>query len=171
MRDSFPHLIDSFLDDAGRAGQVALSRIQRRALMLINLNRAVNSQLSVLLRPWCRVANVRQGVIVMETANASWKMRLCYEQPQLLSALRVKILPSLLSIDIRINPGLARKQELNVPHNVRDLYCYQDFKKNRCLSLESAAYIRDVAGRSEGKLKKILERLAKLAGESGPSVC
>ncbi|RLR17571.1 DUF721 domain-containing protein [Sodalis-like symbiont of Bactericera trigonica] len=116
------------------------------------------------LSPWCRVANVRQGVLVLETANASWKMRLRYEQPRLLSALRAQILPSLSSIDIRINPSMARKQELNAQN--KDSGQQLDRppgEKPRRLSVQSAASIRHVAERSEGKLKNALERLAELA--------
>ncbi|MGL9773109.1 MAG: DUF721 domain-containing protein [Sodalis sp. (in: enterobacteria)] len=167
MRDSRPHPINSLLGDAADTGRVSLSKIQQRAILLLKLNRAVNALLPTLLRPWCRVANVRQGVLVLETANASWLMRLRYEQPQLLSALGTQILPSLSSIDIRINPGLARKQELNAQNNDSGrASCRPLGEKPRRLSVQSAASIRHVAARSEGKLKNALERLAELAGES-----
>ncbi|OIV46281.1 hypothetical protein BK025_12765 [Sodalis sp. TME1] len=167
MRDSRPHPIDSLFGDAAETGRVSLSKIQQRAIMLLKLNRAISALLPAPLRPWCRVANVRQGVMVLETANASWKMRLRYEQPQLLSALRAQILPSLSSIDIRINPGLARKQELNAQNNDSGRQHHRPLgEKPRQLSVQSAASIRHVAAHSEGKLKNALERLAELAGES-----
>lgn len=167
MRDSRPHPINSLFGDAAKTDRVSLSKIQQRAIMLLKLNRAVSVLLPELLRPWCRVANVRQGVMVLETANASWKIRLRYEQPQLLSALRAQILPSLSSIDIRINPSLARKQALNAQNNDSGRQYHRPFgEKTRQLSVQSAASIRHVAARSEGKLKNALERLAELAGES-----
>ncbi|KYP97099.1 hypothetical protein BG74_05595 [Sodalis-like endosymbiont of Proechinophthirus fluctus] len=167
MHDGRPNPIDSLFSDNAEVGHVSLSKIKQRAIMLFNLNHAVNALLPALLRPWCRVANVRQGVIVLETANASWKMRLRYEEPQLLFALRGQILPSLSSIDIRINPGLARKQELNAQNKDSGRQYHRPLReKPRQLSLQSAASIRYVAACSEGKLKNVLERLAELAGES-----
>jgi len=102
MRDSRPQSIESFFDMA--QDQSVLQNVQQRAIALNKLNRAVQGIIPVQLHPWCRVANFRQGILVIETANASWLMRLRYEQSSLLSALRAQILPSLTSIDIRINP-------------------------------------------------------------------
>lgn len=117
MRDSRPRSIDNLFSDATDTNRMFLARIQQRAIMLLKLNRAIRTLLPAPLRPWCRVANFRQGVIVLETANASWKMRLHYEQTQLLSTLRAQILPSLSSIDIRINPDLARNKDPNTKNN------------------------------------------------------
>lgn len=167
MRDNRPYPIDSLFSEAIEMNRVFLLKIQQRAIMLLKINCAVNALLPLPLRPWCRVANVRKGVMVLETANATCHWRLRYEQPQLLSALRGQILPSLLSINIRINPGLARKQELNAGNNDSSRQHHRLLgKKPRQLSVQSAGSIRHVAARSEGKLKTALERLAKLAGES-----
>lgn len=167
MRDSRPQPMDSLFGAAAETGRVSLSKLQQRATLLLKFTRAVNALLPTPLRPWCRVANIRQGVLVLETANASWKMQLRYEQPQLLFALRAQILPSLSSIHIRINPGLTRKQELNVQNNDSGLQLDRTLgEKPRRLSVQSAASIRHVVARSEGKLKNALERLVELAGES-----
>ncbi|AEI74870.1 hypothetical protein MPC_054 [Candidatus Moranella endobia PCVAL] len=156
MRSSRPFPIYRlFLETTETSRVSSLLQIQQRAIMLLKLNRTVNALLPVPLRPWCRVANIRQGVMVLETASASWQIRLRYEQYQLLSVLRAQILPSLSSIDIRINPGLAITPELNAQKLV---------EKPRYLSANSAISIRHVAARSEGKLKNTLELLAKLAG-------
>lgn len=109
MRESRPQLLDVLFDDAIAAENGPLHNVQQRATALLKLNRAVKGLLPSQLQPWCRVANYRQSVLVLETANASWLMRLRYEQPALLSALRAQILPSLSSIDIRINPSLMAK--------------------------------------------------------------
>jgi len=91
-------------------------------------------------------------------------MRLRYEQSSLLSALRAQILPSLTSIDIRINPTMAAKAQENAQENsVRPA---KENNLGRQLSEESAEILRGVASRSPEKLKKTLERLALLAGES-----
>ncbi|CNE33514.1 DUF721 domain-containing protein [Yersinia mollaretii] len=166
MRENRPQLLDVLFDDAVAAENGPLHNVQQRATALLKLNRAVKGLLPSQLQPWCRVANYRQSVLVLETANASWLMRLRYEQPALLSALRAQILPSLSSIDIRINPSLMAKG-----HNLT-----QDAAKSsenlgkspplRHLSLESAKELRGLASRSPERLRIILERLAALAGES-----
>ena len=165
MRDSRPQSIESFFE--ATEGQSMLQSIQQRAIALNKLNRALQGIIPAQLHPWCRVANFRQGVLVLETANASWMMRLRYEQSSLLSALRAQILPSLTSIDIRINPTLAAKAQENVQES-SDRH-QKEQNPGRQLSEQSAEILRGVASRSPEKLKKTLERLALLAGESARS--
>ncbi len=167
MRDSRPQSIDILLGSLATPEQNSLQNIQQRAVALLKLNRAVAGLLPAPLQPWCRVANFRQGVLILETANASWMMRLRYEQSTLLSALRAQILPSLSSIDIRINPTLATKGHRITQNNGEPLpRDGQAEGKKRKLSRQSSEAIAHLAARSPEKLKKILERLAKLAGES-----
>lgn len=166
MRENRPQLLDVLFDDAVAAEKGPLHNVQQRATALLKINRAVKGLLPSQLQPWCRVANYRQSVLVLETANASWLMRLRYEQPALLSALRAQILPSLSSIDIRINPSLMAKGH-NMTQDVAK--SPQDSEKSppiRRLSLESAKELRGLASRSPEGLRTILERLAALAGES-----
>ncbi|KFK92653.1 MULTISPECIES: DUF721 domain-containing protein [unclassified Serratia (in: enterobacteria)] len=165
MRDSRPQLLDVLFDDATAAEKGPLHNVQQRALALLKLNRAVRGLLPAQLHPWCRVANFRQGVLVLETANASWMMRLRYEQPNLLSALRAQILPSLSSIDIRINPALMAKGNSQVQNAAKTTENEQPSAPLRHLSQESADELRGLAARSPEKLRKVLERLASLAGE------
>jgi hypothetical protein len=166
MRDSRPQLLDVLFDDASAGDQGPLHNVQQRAIALLKLNRAVKGLLPAQLHPWCRVANFRQGVLVLETANASWMMRLRYEQPNLLSALRAQILPSLSSIDIRINPALMAKGSNQVKGDEKSAKNEASAAPMRQLSQESAEQLRGLASRSPEKLRKILERLASLAGES-----
>ncbi|KAB8306193.1 DUF721 domain-containing protein [Erwinia endophytica] len=161
MRDSRPQSIENLFE--ATEGQGMLLSIQQRAIALNKLNRAVQGILPAQLHPWCRVANFRQGILVLETANASWMMRLRYEQSNLLSALRAQILPSLTAIDIRINPSLAAKgQESSKPSTTES----QSTGPGRQLSEHSAEILRSVASQSPEKLKRTIERLASLAGES-----
>lgn len=162
MRDSRPQSIENFFDQA--QDKSTLQYVQQRATALNKLNRAVKSILPAQLHPWCRVANFRQGILVIEIANASWLMRLRYEQSSLLSALRAQILPSLTSIDIRINPSLAAKGGKIAQENSTQT---KESEKPpvRQLSEQSAELLRSVASQSPEKLKKILERLASRAGE------
>lgn len=158
---NYPYPIDILFCNTTTADHCfSLDKIKQHAVNILKINKEVNSLLPEQLRPWCRVANIRNGVIILETANASWMMLLRYEQKKLLSSLRANILPSLPSIDIRINPILAVIKEKN------NKICNLLYKKNFFLSNKSAIYIRDVAFRSEGKLKIILERLAELVEKS-----
>ncbi|MGY2798656.1 hypothetical protein ACVWV0_002832 [Ewingella americana] len=165
MRDSRPQLLDVLFDDASSADKSPLRLVQQRAAALLKLNRAVKSLLPTPMRPWCRVGNYRQGILVLEIANASWMMRLRYEQPALLSALRAQILPSLSSIDIRINPSLMVKMENASQINAKESSVNSEEKPFRQLSAQSAEELRGLASRSPEKLRKALERLAGLAGE------
>ncbi|ATA26713.1 hypothetical protein BIY26_17400 [Brenneria goodwinii] len=166
MRDSRPQSLESLFDSASGADTGPLRDVQQRAIALLKLNRAVRGILPAQLHPWCRVANYRQGLLVLETANANWLMRLRYEQPALLSALRAQILPSLASIDIRINPALAAKGHEIVKNSDITAPEQADQKPLRQLSEQSAETLRGLASHSPEKLRKILERLASLAGES-----
>lgn len=161
MRDNRPQSIENLFEIT--EGKGMLQSIQQRAIMLNKLNRAVQGVLPAQLHPWCRVANFRQGILVLETANASWMMRLRYEQSSLLSALRAQILPSLTAIDIRINPSLAAKRQENAHESSKQ---NGETSAGRQLSEQSAKMLLDIASRSPEKLKKIIERLALLAGES-----
>jgi hypothetical protein len=163
MRDSRPQSLDNLFDDAGT--QSVLQNVQQRAAALLKLNRAVRGIIPAQLHPWCRVANFRQGILVLETANASWLMRLRYEQATLLSALRAQILPSLTSIDIRINPSLAAIGQESVQESSIQT-AGGKYEVNRELSEQSAEALREVAKRSPENLRAAIERLASLAGES-----
>lgn len=163
MRDSRPQLLEVLFDDASAGEKSPLHSVQQRATALLKLNRAVKGLLPAQLHPWCRVANYRQGILVLETANASWMMRLRYEQSTLLSALRAQILPSLSAIDIRINPSLMAKAEAATQKS--SVVEQEKQEVFRQLSPQSADVLRGVAERSPEKLKKALERLAALAGE------
>ncbi len=165
MRDSRPQLLDVLFDDASSVDKSPLRLVQQRAAALLKLNRAVKGLLPAPMKPWCRVGNYRQGVLVLEIANASWMMRLRYEQPALLSALRAQILPSLSSIDIRINPSLMVKVENVSQFDQVNAAAIRE-KPFRQLSAQSAEELMIVASRSPEKLRKALERLAGLAGES-----
>lgn len=169
MRDSRPQSLDTLLDDNAAADGI-LKNVQQRAVALLRLDRAVQALLPTPLQPFCRVANFRQGVLVLEVANASWLMRLRYEQSRLLSALRGEILPSLSSIDTRINPDLMRQcgknAQLNTASQLPQEAKAREVTVTRSLSAESAQQLRWLASQSPEGLRKKLERLAALAGES-----
>lgn len=169
MRGSYPQPINELFNNAAESSDhTSLSKIKQRALMLLKLNHTINTLLPVSLRPWCRVVNLRQNILVLETANASWMMRLLYEQNKLLSTLRTQILPALSAIDIIINPMMMtikmgfNNQNINNQAQFNLLSTDNQHK----LSKQGAILLRSVAKHSEGKLKKTLKQLAaRLAGE------
>ncbi|MCX2588676.1 MULTISPECIES: DUF721 domain-containing protein [Proteus] len=163
MRDSYPQSLEKIFIELEGSNKSTLQLIQQRATILLKLNRAVMALLPIPLRDKCRVANYRNAILIIEVANASWLTRLRYETPSLLSALRQEILPSLSSIDIKINPSLGIKQE---KRSLISSLKEQAPIKRRHLSLESAQSLKYLAEKSPKKLREKLERLAALAGES-----
>ncbi|OKP03052.1 DUF721 domain-containing protein [Xenorhabdus eapokensis] len=169
MRDSRPQSLDKLFEDAATVGKSPLQLIQQHAIALLKLNRAVLSLLPAQLHPWCRVANYRKQILVLEAGNASWMTRLRYEIPVLLSTLRSEILPSLSSIDIRINPSLMVKCDNNEQgfSKLSTKVFSNDNQElpKRQLTHASAKTLMILAENSPEKLKRKLERLAALAGE------
>ncbi|AFH92649.1 TPA: DUF721 domain-containing protein [Providencia stuartii] len=165
MRDSHPQALFDVLEESLAKTRSPLLTIQRNAIAINKLNKAVKALLPSELKPMCRVANYRNCILVIEVANASWMTRLNYEKLQLLSALRNSILPSLSSIDIRINPVLMRKKAENSSLNNQTAKTAQVANKRK-ISTETAKQLLHLAENSPKRLKERLERLAALAGES-----
>ncbi|WWP01066.1 MAG: DciA family protein [Candidatus Dasytiphilus stammeri] len=157
MRYSNLYPIRKIFDDAKQHS--ILNFLQRRAMILINLDRAVKSILPSYFNPWCRVANLRHNTLILETANAKWMKRLLYEQHSLINILRSKILPSLVSINFYINPSWERltHDRKILPEHTENIMLY------RTLSNKSAAMLRQVAMKSPDNIKAALEKLAALA--------
>lgn len=165
MRDSQPQALFDVLEGSLAKTSSPLQIIQQNAKVIIKLNRIVGDLLPTELKLMCRVANYRNNIMVIEVANASWMTRLNYEKINLLSALRTSILPSLSSIDIRINPDLMRKTRQNSSFN-KQTAPFKQKKNERKISLETADQLLKLAKRSPKGLKEKFERLAALAGES-----
>jgi hypothetical protein len=158
MRDSRPQLLDNIFDDTSM-----LRNVQQRAVALIKLNKAVKSLLPKQIQPHCRVANYRNGILILETNNANWLMGLRYEQSKLLSTLRADILPGLVAVDIKVNPSWQTHQSQIEKSSPID---EQQQPPARKISAETAIHLKELAERSPERLRQKLERLAELAGES-----
>ncbi|RUT65041.1 hypothetical protein CKG00_00490 [Morganella morganii] len=169
MRDSQPVSLESLLESGTRDNNT-LKSIQQRAVVLLKLNRAVLALLPAMLKPHCRVANYRKQLLILEVSNAAQMTRLRYELPALRSALRREILPSLSSIDIKINPSLMKSSSTGLPGGDKNsnsaIRGQKTAEPGRKLSAESANALKALAQRSPEKLRKKLEKLAALAGES-----
>ncbi len=162
MRESHPQLFNILFSNRSAIEKSLPHEVHKHIMVLQELNLAVKALFPAQLQPWCRVANYRQNVLVLETASAAWMMRLRYEQSHLLSALRAQILPSLASIDIKINPTLMTTGNNALQGKVKILQCTAPAPL-RLLSQESARELRILAQRSPEQLRHILEKLAALA--------
>lgn len=165
MRDSHPQALFDVLEESLAKTSNTLQTIQQNAKAILKLNRVVKSLLPAEIKPMCRVANYRNNIMVIEVANASWMTRLNYERTNLLSALRSSILPSLSSIDIRINPDLIRKSKQNSSLNKQSVN-QKENRNQRQISTQTAEQLLRLAEKSPKGLKERFERLAALAGES-----
>ncbi|CAG9426486.1 hypothetical protein NVI2019_PEGOAJLN_02633 [Providencia alcalifaciens] len=165
MRDSHPQALFDVIEESLAKTSNTLQTIQRNAKAILKLNRVVKSLLPAEIKPMCRVANYRNNIMVIEVANASWMTRLNYERTNLLSALRSSILPSLSSIDIRINPDLIRKSKQNSSLNKQSVN-QKENRNQRQISTQTAEQLLRLAEKSPKGLKERFERLAALAGES-----
>lgn len=165
MRDSHPQALFDVLEESITKTSNPLRTIQRNAMAINKLNQAVKALLPSEIKPMCRVANYRNSILVIEVANASWMTRLNYEKLNILSALRGSILPSLSSIDIRINPVIMRKKPENSSLN-NQTSKFNQIPNKRKISTETATHLLRLAENSSKGLRERLERLAALAGES-----
>ncbi|MFQ1016362.1 DUF721 domain-containing protein [Gilliamella sp. Occ3-1] len=152
MRYNEPQMLTSIL-----AQNFSLSKIQDRTNALNSLAKVVNDLLQSPMNQQCRVANYRQGVMILEVSTASWLTRLKYEQSNLISEIRKNILPSLSSIQYQINPDISVRWS----HNN-----YQSDKSSLVSSVitqKSAMFLYALAENAPDKLKKQLIKLANHA--------
>ncbi|ODQ01639.1 DUF721 domain-containing protein [Salinivibrio sp. SS2] len=131
------------------------NNIAQRAVELAKLNKLILALLPGETSKACRVANYREGVLVVEAGSAAWAMRLNYERQHLLSVLRQKGLASLTTIEVKINPALAavdKEEDAATP--------------TRHLSKASGELLHELGQCASPKLKARLEALAKLATDT-----
>ena len=152
MRYNEPQMLTSILSQ-----QTCLSEIKEKTFALNKLADVINELLPSLLRQQYRIANYRQGVLVLEVSSASWLTRLRYEQSNLLSGIRKQILPSLSSIQYKINPDISCQHAKMINDSSKSVTI------TRALSPQSAIYLSALAESAPDKLKKQLIKLANHA--------
>ncbi|WMY94819.1 MAG: DciA family protein [Arsenophonus sp.] len=108
MRDNYPESLD-ILFKKYHYNANGLNKIQKHAQKIIKLNNIIVNLLPISLKNWCRVANYRQHILILEVSDANKKIQLHYELPILLLKLRNDILPYLSKIKVIINPSLSSK--------------------------------------------------------------
>lgn len=152
MRCNEPQMLTSILSEG-----TLLSQIKERTFALGKLAQVIDELLPSLFKQHYRIANYRQGVLVLEVSSASWLTRLKYEQSNLLSGIRSKILPSLSSIQYKINPDICSETSPVIECSKKN------HSKTSTLTVASATYLYAIAEKAPDKLKKQLIKLANNA--------
>jgi hypothetical protein len=117
----------------------ALIAIERRFFALIE---------NPLLPAHCRLANLRDTVLVLETDSPAWATRLRYSAPEMVHRLAAGDFPPVSEIRIRVRPPEAPTETT----------------RRATLSAESAAHLRSAAAAiSDAPLAAALRRLAERA--------
>ncbi|MEZ8142588.1 MULTISPECIES: DUF721 domain-containing protein [Enterovibrio] len=150
MRDHRPKAAQDLLEN-GLTGQV-----RQRAMVLSQLSQQVKALLPPASAEHCRVANYRDGILVLECGSSSWATRLNYDRHTLMSALRRGTLPSLMTIEIKVNPELARRERAEAEK-------VEKAKEWRTVSPAAAEYLKAIAQSAPDNVRKKLEAIAELA--------
>ncbi|MCL1115191.1 MULTISPECIES: DUF721 domain-containing protein [Shewanella] len=133
-----------------------LPELAEKAELLNNLNKYVKQILNGPVAEQLKVANLRQGVLVIDTTSAAWAARINFQKQKLLQQLQMDTLPMLTAIEVKVNPGLAlTKPPVNTNQNA--------------ISTTAAQHIEALAEHVEGTLGEKLKRLAALASRNRQS--
>jgi hypothetical protein len=127
-----------------------LAKIQHKAHQLQVINQLLTDELLPGSAQYCRVANLRRGILVLEVASGAWLTRLQSMRINLLNQLRAQALPALISIEIKVNPQLFIIEQPPKPNQ-------------RKISAQTAEHLTALAEQAPPKLAETLLRLAKLA--------
>jgi len=126
-----------------------LQQLVKKAERLLDLNQRLLEQLATPLKEHCKLANWRNGCLVIETDSAVWATQLRYSSPDLLERLRkIPEFYGLCSIHCYIRPAVS----------VADAEVHSSMS----LSPENAELIAATASGIEDKaLSSALQRLAR----------
>ncbi|ASF16833.1 DUF721 domain-containing protein [Shewanella xiamenensis] len=130
-----------------------LPDIAEKAELLLYLDQHVKQIVAGPVAEQLKVANFRQGVLVVETTSAAWAARINFQKPKLLAQLQAETLPILTAIEVKVNPRLA-------------LYDAKPKQAHKALSPAAAEHIAALAENVSGTLGEKLKRLATLASRN-----
>lgn len=128
-----------------------LAKIQQKAGQLQVINQFLTHELIPGSDEYCRVANLRQGILIIEVASGVWKTRLLQLSNSILENMREHVSPSLQSIELIVNPVLFNEKKEVVKPNPRRI------------SHDTAQHLMSVAQDAPPELAATLKRLANLA--------
>lgn len=129
-----------------------LPNIAEKAELLMHLDHYVKQVLTGPVSEQLKVANFRQGVLVIETTTAAWAARINFQKAKILQQLQAETLPMLSAIEVKVNPSLL-------------MYVTKAKAKenNNRITQTAASHIEALAEHVEGSLAIKLKRLAALA--------
>lgn len=146
-----PRLVNNILNR--QAGE--LRQIQQKLQQLQLLQQKLDHCIPDTFKPYCRVANYRDGCLIIAVSSAAWATQLRYAIPDLLQLLRTQAeLYDLCSINTYIDPNLQQiKTKKESAINQKD---------KLKLSVDIALYLREMAESfDDEKLKASFLRLSK----------
>lgn len=143
-----PQDLSQLLLQSGRLPDIA-----EKAELLIYLDQHVKQIVAGPVAEQLKVANFRQGVLVVETTSAAWAARINFQKPKLLTQLQAETLTILTAIEVKVNPRLA-------------LYDAKPKQTQKQLSPAAAEHIAALAEHVSGTLGEKLKRLANLASRN-----
>ncbi|MCE9688044.1 DciA family protein [Shewanella sp. AS16] len=146
-----PQDLSQLLHQSGKLPDLA-----EKAELLLYLDQHVKQMLAGPVAEQLKVANLRQGVLVIETTTSAWAARINFQKTKLLTQLQTETLPMLTAIEVKVNPGLA-------------LYTPKSKVPQHQLSAVAAEHLEALAEHVEGSLGEKLKRLAALASRNRQS--
>ncbi|NRA52869.1 MAG: DUF721 domain-containing protein [Gammaproteobacteria bacterium] len=142
--------VPNSLSDLLNQGPNKLAKIQQKAHQLQVINQILTQELLPGSEEYCRVANLRRGILVLEVASGAWLTRLQSMRINLLNQLRTQVSSALISIEIKVNPQLFIVEQPPKPNP-------------RKISPQTAEHLTALAELAPPELAEKLLRLAKLA--------
>ncbi len=135
------------------AGQ-RFAQLQQQTSQTGKLQQALLDATDPALHSQIRVANMRSGTLVIEVASAVWATRLQYERLEILSQLRRNGFPMLSSIELKVNPLMAKISREQPQHTKQ-------------LSAKASDHLNALADSLDGELAEKIKKLAALrSGQS-----
>ena len=104
----------------------------------------------------CRIGNIKNGSLILETPTSLWLQRLQFIRNDILTELRQHH-PSLTKIKIKVNPELAKVS----PSQLKKTTLVK--KRAQKMSKDVADSFLALAENADPKLKKALQSLAKFS--------
>ncbi|GAA5194305.1 DUF721 domain-containing protein [Ferrimonas gelatinilytica] len=138
--------------DMAKLASKRFGQLQRHSGQLDRLREALLPLLDPAMHTQFRIANLRDGKLVLELTSAAWATRLQYQRLDILSQLRQQGFPMLTTIEFKVNPALSR---LSQPKKA---------PASKTLSVNASSHLEALADSIGGELG---EKLKKLAAHGG----
>ncbi|WP_117235871.1 DUF721 domain-containing protein [Vibrio maerlii] len=149
MRDHRPTLTQDLIEGTN------FGQLQQHAKEILAINQTLTTILPNSVAAHCRAANLSGGNLTIEVSAASIKMKIDYDRLNILSQLRMKGYPRLISLEVKINPSLYQSYEKEEKKK----------KKRPPISQPAADALMTLSDIATPKIRERLERIAQLANK------